>query len=161
MASNLFANYYAYIYFLTLVVGAGVLIWNSVKTNNSKYDKTSIRQFEDAIKARDLTIMDLQAQIVALNKQSTSEKLVMQTQIDTIKGQVRSLEEANKVLSNTVTGKEILNDIQATLLGFKPYISAFDQFVAADQQILAKLDTISSQQFAQANHPDQLQRRSG
>lgn len=74
-------------------------------------------------------------------KQSTA----MQTQINALEVQIQSLKEANQVLQNTVTGKEILEKIQETLAPV-PGLFAPDgvlaEFAKKDIEILDELKYI-------------------
>jgi len=155
--NSFIAQYISYINFLALAVGSFFLIWKSIRSTSVQYDQTTILQLQEAVKARDLTISDLQNQITAMQKQHSLEMIAMQkqhslemiamnTRIETINSQMKSVEQANQVLSNTVTGKEILADIQSSLLTFKPYAAAFDLFIENDKQVLRKMDSLLARQ---------------
>ncbi len=62
------------------------------------------KKWESALKIRDTTIADLTAEIARQKDRHFGELSAMQTQIDTLKQQV-------DVLSNTVSGRDILIDV--------------------------------------------------
>lgn len=133
---DIIQDYYGVVLAISALGGiAWFNIINTRKTLKISDSERTLKYYQEAIAARDLTIKDMkdshQLQIDSL-----------QAQITTLKSQIESLEKSNLVLQNTVTGKETLAEIKSTLGKFEPYIGAFEEFRRADIQIIEKLDKL-------------------
>jgi hypothetical protein len=115
-----------YLAVISLVVGAVAYVFKTFRETTVHYDDDTIKRLKDAYDALD------------------SENKRLRSQIIELQAAVKALQEANTVLQNTVTGKDLLAMIQTTLNKFEFIIPLMDEFKKHDEDILRRLELIEA-----------------
>lgn len=135
---------------LGMALGAGgaliTYLWAQNKKGGFDGLKDSndiLRKLNDDLKSQ-LSEQQLKHEKDATLARETYEKQLaaMQKQIDSLQTQVRSLEQANNVLQNTVTGKDVLTQIQQTLENFATILPIIEEFKKNDQLIIGMISQL-------------------
>jgi hypothetical protein len=148
-------------------IAAGVLLLKTNRDNLKMVNQSTVDDLKNAIYARDVTIQDLikkndetvkalqvqhdaavtslQTQIDSIIKTKDAQILDLQTKVRTLETQVKELEREKVVLQGTVTNKDFLSEVQATLNQFAPLLvkgGLLDQYSQNHEQLKNDLEDV-------------------
>jgi hypothetical protein len=126
-------NYFIAIFLSVVVVAVGFVYGSGTLSNKKKLDTLQDdSKWQSALNIRNVEIADLKAQMLDQAKRYDAIIVSLQAQITALQVQIKKLMDDKEVLANTVSGRDLLEEVSAEQKKIADSLARFDILLSKD-----------------------------